>query len=81
VVGENSIVREPYFVFAKYCEDEMAIEKLKRHSSPGTDQIRAELIKAGGGIIRSEIHKLIISIWNKEELPEEWQESVIVAIY
>jgi hypothetical protein len=31
--------------------------------------------------IWSEVHKLIISIWNKEELPEEWKESVIVPIY
>jgi hypothetical protein len=37
-------------------------------------------VRAGGRIIRSEIHKLIISIWNKEELPEEWKESVIVPI-
>jgi len=37
-------------------EVEMSIEKLKRHKSPGTDQIPAELIKAGGRIIRSEIH-------------------------
>jgi len=29
-------------------EVEMAIEKLKRHKSPGTDQIPAELIKARG---------------------------------
>ena len=27
------------------------------------------------------IHKLIIAIWNKEELPEEWKESVIVPIH
>jgi hypothetical protein len=27
------------------------------------------------------MHKLIISIWNKEELPEEWKESIIVPIY
>jgi hypothetical protein len=59
----------------------MAIEKPKSHKSPGTDQIPAELIKAGGRIIRSEIHKLIISIWNKEKLPEEWKESVIAPIY
>jgi hypothetical protein len=52
----------------------MAIEKVKRHKSPGIDQIPGELIKAGGRIIRSDIHKLIISIWNKEELPEEWKE-------
>jgi hypothetical protein len=59
----------------------MAIERLKRHKSPGIDQFPAELIKAGGRIIWSEIHKLIISIWNKEEFPEEWKESVIVPIY
>jgi hypothetical protein len=26
------------------------------------------------------IHKLINFIWNKEELPEEWKESIIVPI-
>ena len=35
----------------------------------------------GGRTIRSEIHKLIISVWNKEELPEEWKESIIVRMY
>jgi len=41
------------------------------HKSPGTDQISAQLNKAGGRTIRYEIHKLIISIWNKGELPEK----------
>jgi hypothetical protein len=58
-----------------------AIEKLKRHKSPGTDQIRAELIKAGGRTICCEIHKLIYSNWNKEELSEDWKESIIVPVY
>jgi hypothetical protein len=62
-------------------EVEMAIEKLQRHKSPGIDQIPAEPIKAGGRTIRSEIHKLINSIWNKEELPEQWKETIIVPIY
>jgi hypothetical protein len=60
---------------------EMTIEKLKRHRSPGIEQIPAELIKARGRTIRCESHKLIISIWNKEELPEEWKESIILLIY
>jgi len=47
----------------------MAIAKLKQHKSPGIDQIPVELIKAGGRTIRSGIHKLINSIWRKEELP------------
>ena len=51
-------------------EVEWAIVKLKRHKSPGIDQIPVELIKAGSRTICCAIHKLIISIWNKEELPE-----------
>jgi len=39
------------------------------------------MIKAGGRTICYEIHKLIISIWNKEELPEEWKDSITVPIY
>jgi hypothetical protein len=36
----------------------MAVEKLKRRRSPGTDHIPAELIKAGDRTIRCEIHKI-----------------------
>jgi hypothetical protein len=61
-------------------EIEMAVEKLKRHKSQSIDQISAELIKAEGRTIHSEIHKLINSIWNKEKLPKEWKELIIVPI-
>ena len=62
-------------------EFELAIGRLKNHKSPGIDQIPAELVKAGCRTIRCAIHKLIISIWNKEELPEEWKGSIIVPIH
>jgi hypothetical protein len=29
----------------------------------------------------SVIHKLITSIWNKEEMPDQWKESIIVPIH
>jgi len=61
-------------------EVEAAIEKLNRPKSPGIDKIPA-LIKAGSWTIQSEIHTLINSVWNKEELPGEWTESIIVPIY
>ena len=60
---------------------ELAVENLRSHKLPGIDQIPAELFKAGGRTIRHEIHKLIISIWNKEEFPEEWDESFILPFY
>jgi hypothetical protein len=59
---------------------EIAIGKLKSYKSPGTDQIPTELIRAGDETC-FEIHKLICSIWNKEKLPQQWKESIIVPIY
>jgi hypothetical protein len=50
-------------------EFQTAIANSKNYKSSGSDQIWAELIQAGGQEFRSEIHKLIYSIWNKEELP------------
>jgi hypothetical protein len=38
---------------------------------PGTDQIPAEMIEAGETC--SEIHKLINSLWNNEQLLQQWQ--------
>jgi len=65
---EEPLVPEP-----NAFEFKLAIE-LRSRKLLGTDQIPTELIKAGGGTILYENHKLIISIWNKEELPEEWKE-------
>jgi hypothetical protein len=70
------LVPEPSLV-----EVEIAIGKLKSYRSPGTDQIPADLIKAGGETLYSEIHKLICCIWNKDELPQQWKESIILPIY
>jgi hypothetical protein len=50
-------------------EVDIATGKSKKYKSPSSDQIPPELIKTGGEILYSEIHKLICSIWNKEELP------------
>jgi hypothetical protein len=68
---------EPFVPESSSSEVEVAIGKLKRYKSPGVDQIPAELFQAGGGTLRSEIHKLIKFIWNKEELPHQWKESIV----
>jgi hypothetical protein len=53
----ESLVPEPSLV-----EAEIAIGKLKSYKSPGTDQIPVGLIKAGGGTLHSEIHKLMFYV-------------------
>jgi hypothetical protein len=51
------------------------------YKSPGSDQIMSELIQAGGEMLLSAIHKLINSVWNKEELSVRWKESIIVPVH
>jgi hypothetical protein len=65
---------EPFVPEPSAAEVEITIRKLKRYKVPGSDQIPAELIQAGGEILHSEMHKLIVLIWNKEELPHQWKE-------
>jgi hypothetical protein len=69
---------EPLVPEPSLAEVEIAIGKLKSYKSPGTDQIPAEMIKAGCETLYSEIHRLICCIWKKEELPQQWKESIIV---
>jgi hypothetical protein len=64
---------EPLVPHPSRLEVEIAISKLKKYKSPGSDEIPPELIQAGGEILLSAIHKLVNSIWNKEELPDQWK--------
>jgi hypothetical protein len=60
---------------------EITIRKLKRFKVPRSDQIPAELIQAGGEILHCKIHKLILLIWNKGELPHQWKVSFALPIH
>jgi hypothetical protein len=59
---------EPLVPECSYFEVEIAIEKLKICKLPGIKQIPAKLIKIGCNALYFVIHKLINSIWSKEEL-------------
>jgi hypothetical protein len=52
-------------------EVEISIANLKSYKSPGSNQIPAELIQAGGKILLSKIHTLVNSIWENEKLPDQ----------
>jgi hypothetical protein len=72
---------EPIVPGPSNLEVEISIAELKKYKSQGSDQIPAELNQAGGEILVSVIHKLIASVWNKEEMPDQWKESIIVPIH
>jgi hypothetical protein len=51
---------EPLVPGPSHFEDEIAIVKLKKYKLPGSDQILAELIQAGGEMLLSAIHNSLI---------------------
>jgi hypothetical protein len=59
---------------------EIAIAKLQKYESK-YDQIPAEIIQGGGEMLLSAIHKLIYSVWNKEDLPDQWKQPIIVPVH
>jgi hypothetical protein len=64
---------EPLVPGPKSLHAEIAIAKEKRYKSPGTDEIPAALTQDGGETLLSESHKFIKSVWNKEEMPDQWK--------
>jgi hypothetical protein len=65
VTDLGTFLAEPLVPDSSPFEVEIATAKLKKYTSPGSDQTPAELIQAGGETLQSEIHKLFNSIWNK----------------
>jgi hypothetical protein len=77
----NTHTAEPLEPEPSLVEVEIAIGKLKSYKSPGTDQIPAELIKAGGETLYFEMYKLISYIWNKEELPQQCGRNLLLCLF
>jgi hypothetical protein len=72
---------EPLLPGPSRLEVEISIAKFKKYKSPGSDEISEELIQTGSEILVSAINKFINSVWNKEELPYQWKESIIVPVH
>jgi hypothetical protein len=62
MLGREKYTQQNHLPDLSALKVEMAIEKLRSHISPGIDQTPAELFKAGGKTIYSEIYKLINSV-------------------
>jgi hypothetical protein len=61
-------------------EAEITVGILKRHKSPGIEQIPAELVQAEGRTLDLEVNTLINSDRNKEELPQQRKQPIIALI-
>jgi hypothetical protein len=57
------------------------IRRMKDSRAPVKYAITADLIKGSGRSLWKNICQLIVSIWEKEEMPEEWRTAIICPIY
>lgn len=56
------------------------IRSLKNNKAAGPDGIPAEILKEGGSEILYHIHALLLKVWEKEVLPSELRDALIVTI-
>jgi len=64
-----------------YNEVSNIIKKLRNNKVPGPGNIISELIQEGGRKLKHRIYMLILKIWEKEEIPADWENSIICLIY
>jgi hypothetical protein len=57
------------------------INNLKNGKAGGTDNILPEIIKYGGRTLKQRIHKLLLKIWEDEQLPSQWNEGIICPVH
>jgi hypothetical protein len=65
----------------RHIEIEITIAELKKHKSLINYEILVEMIQTRSEILLFAIHKLINFIWNKEELSDQWNESIVALMY
>ncbi|XP_012939400.1 uncharacterized protein LOC106012114 [Aplysia californica] len=57
-----------------------AVKSLKLRKSPGMDNLNAELFKVDPELTATILHPLFKTIWEGEQIPEDWSTGVIVKV-
>ncbi|KAK3761956.1 hypothetical protein RRG08_035160 [Elysia crispata] len=57
-----------------------AIKSLRNNKAPGPDFLNAELFKSDPPLAAEILLPLLTTAWNKKEIPEDWNEGVIIKI-
>ena len=77
----QSPIREDMGEPPTLAEVQDAIRSLKINKATGPDGIPAEVLKEGGPELQCRLHALLLKVWEKEELPSELRDALIVTIF
>lgn len=56
------------------------IQGLANNKSPGLDLIPVELLKKGDNVHINKLHSLVVEIWKRKTLTEEWNPAIMCPI-
>ena len=57
-----------------------AMNQTASHKSPGSDDIPAELFKAGGDATVDRMHRICTALWETGEWPDDWTNSIFIPL-
>ena len=62
-------------------ETRIAIRQTSAGKSPGMDGIPAEFFKTAGPVALNTFHAILVSIWEEEDMPDEFKDATIVTLF
>ena len=62
-------------------ETTRVIKQLKNHKAAGEDGVNRELLKYGGQALYECIHSFLKRVWEREEIPDEWNTTLFVSFH
>jgi len=62
-------------------EIDLIILSLKNNKAAGENRIFGEFLKIAGQQLREKIYRLVLLIWQKEQIPKEWETAIICPIF
>ena len=58
-----------------------AVKKLNSGKAPDMNGFTAEILKSGGANMHSMLHHLMTHFWEKESVPQEWVDALLVSLF
>ena len=57
------------------------MKQLAIDRAPGPDSIPAEVLQAGGQPLLTQLHRLLLTIWDEERVPQDFKDGHIVTLF
>ncbi|CAF2169496.1 unnamed protein product [Rotaria magnacalcarata] len=62
-------------------EVERALNQMKSRKAPGSDEVTADILKAGGEPVIKWLHEIFNDVWENEKMVKEWSSVTLVRLY